>query len=83
MMLLEQMVLWGIAGLVVISLLMVLRKPLTRLMALLFRSALGLGALALGQAAGLTLGVNLCNALLLGILGVPGVVLLFLLQLML
>ena len=80
MILLEQTVLWGIAGLVVISLLMALRKPLTRLLALLFRSALGLGALALGQAAGLSLGVNLCNALLLGILGVPGFGLLLLLQ---
>ena len=80
MILLEQTVLWGIAGLVVISLLMALRKPLTRLLALLFRSALGLGALAIGQAAGLSLGVNLCNALLLGILGVPGFGLLLLLQ---
>ena len=77
---LTEAVLWGIAGLVLCSLLMVLRKPAALLGKLALRSALGLAALAAGRALGLTLGVNLVNALVLGLLGVPGFGLLLLLQ---
>ena len=53
-----------------------LRRPAGVLLRLLGRSALGLGVLAGLEAAGLLssfgLGVNLVNALTLGLLGVPG-----------
>lgn len=62
--------------------LVIFRRPLGWLMKLLARSALGLGFLALwsqtGLVAGLALGVNAFNALTLGLLGLPGLGLLFL-----
>lgn len=62
--------------------LVIFRRPLGWLVKLLARSALGLGFLALwaqsGLAAGLALGVNAFNALTLGLLGLPGLGLLFL-----
>ena len=62
--------------------LVIFRRPLGWLLKLLARSALGLGFLALwsqsGLAAGLALGVNAFNALTLGLLGLPGLGLLFL-----
>ena len=62
--------------------LVIFRRPLGWLMKLLARSALGLGFLALwsqtGLAAGLALGVNAFNALTLGLLGLPGLGMLFL-----
>lgn len=62
--------------------LVIFRRPLGWLLKLLARSALGLGFLALwaqsGLATGLALGVNAFNALTLGLLGLPGLGLLFL-----
>ncbi len=62
--------------------LVIFRRPLQRLLRLLARSLVGLGFLLLwaesGLAAGLALGVNAFNALTLGILGLPGLGLLFL-----
>ena len=73
-------VLWSIAGLTLCSLLIALRKPLALLLKLALRSAVGLAALAAGQTVGLSLGVNLVNALVLGLLGVPGFGLLLMVQ---
>lgn len=60
-----------------------LRRPLARLLRLGGKTLLGLGFLALfrnaGALVGLTLGVNLPNALTLALLGVPGLGLLMLL----
>lgn len=76
--------LWLIGILLIIGALALLRRPLVRLCRLVARSAGALAALAifqpLGQMLGLTLGVNWVNALVLGLLGLPGVGLLFLLQ---
>ena len=62
----------------------VFHRPVKWLLKLLARSAVGLGFLALwsqsGLATGLTLGVNAFNALTLGLLGIPGLGLLFLLK---
>ena len=59
-------------------------RPLGRLFRLAARSAVGLAVLALfsqvGQFIGVSLGVNLINALILGVLGVPGFGLLLMLQ---
>ena len=64
--------------------LVIFRRPLAWVLKLLARAALRLGFLALwsysGLAAGLSLGVNLFNALALGLLGVPGLGLLLLLK---
>ena len=56
--------------------LVIFRRPLGWLLKLLARSALGLGFLALWSQSGL--GVNAFNALTLGLLGLPGLGLLFL-----
>lgn len=67
---------WLAAGAVVLAAMVLLRRPVGVLLRLLGRSALGLGVLAGLEAAGLLssfgLGVNLVNALTLGLLGVPG-----------
>ena len=59
-------------------------KPLAALFRLLARSALGAGVLALfaplGKLLGIHLGVNLVNALVLGVLGLPGFGLLMMLN---
>ena len=62
--------------------LVIFRKPLFWLLKLLARSAVGLGFLALwsGFLPGLALGVNLVNAVVLGLLGLPGFGLLLLLR---
>lgn len=78
-----QPVLWALAaaGLLALALLW---KPLKFLLRLALRTALGGGLLALlqplGGLVGVQLGVNLCNALVLGVLGVPGLGLLLLLN---
>lgn len=68
----------------VLLLLVVLRRPLRGLGRLTARSGLWLGFLWLFQGAapllGVTLGVNLFNAVLLGVLGVPGLALLLMVQ---
>lgn len=74
----------GLALLAGILLVVILRKPLLWLGKLLLRTALGLGFLALwaksGILPGLALGVNGFNALVLGVLGLPGLGLLLLLR---
>lgn len=75
---------WAGAGVVLCILLLVFHRPLAFLLRLLLRSSLGLAALALfaqiSPIAGITLGVNIVNALVLGLLGVPGFGLLLMLQ---
>ena len=75
---------WLAGLLLVITALLILRRPLRRLGRLGLRSAGGLAALAVlsqvGQLAGVTLGINWVNALVLGVLGVPGFGLLLMLQ---
>ena len=64
--------------------LVVLHRPLAALFRLLLRSSLGFAALALFARLepflGISLGVNPLNALVLGLLGVPGFGLLLMLQ---
>ena len=75
---------WGLTGLLLCAALLLLRRPLAWLIRLALRSSLGLAVLALlaplGSAAGISLGANLVNALVLGLLGVPGFGLLLMLQ---
>ena len=99
---------WGLAGLLVCTALLILRRPVAQLIRLILRSSVGLAALALfhrplgcllrlavrssvglavlalfssvGHYIGVNLGVNLVNALVLGVLGVPGFGLLLMLQ---
>lgn len=81
-------VVWTLVGVlaaaVVVTLLVALRRPLGKLLKLAGKTGLGLGVLALlkgvGGAIGLSLGVNLWNALALALLGVPGLGLLMLLN---
>ncbi len=74
----------ALALLFLLALCLVFQKPLTKLLKLLGKTAAGLAALAvlkpIGAAVGLTLGVNLWNALTLALLGVPGLGLLMLLN---
>ena len=75
---------WLAVALLALSILGLLHRPLGRLLRLAARSAVGLAVLALfsqvGQFIGVSLGVNLVNALILGVLGVPGFGLLLMLQ---
>ena len=75
---------WALAGLLLCTALFLLRWPLAQLIRLALRSSVGLAVLALfsqfGQLRGISLGVNLVNALVLGLLGVPGFGLLLMLQ---
>ena len=75
---------WLAVALLGLSILALLHRPLGRLLRLAARSAVGLAVLALfsqvGQFIGVSLGVNLVNALILGVLGVPGFGLLLMLQ---
>lgn len=75
---------WTLAILLLCTALLLFRRVLARLLRLLLRSSLGLAVLALlshvGPPAGIHLGVNLFNALVLGVLGVPGFGLLLMLQ---
>ena len=75
---------WCLAGLLLCAVLLLLRRPAARLLRLALRSTVGLAALALfsqvGQLIGVRLGVNLVNALVLGLLGAPGFGLLLMLQ---
>lgn len=67
---------WCLAGLLLCAALLVLRRPAARLLRLALRSSVGLAVLALfsqvGHLIGVSLGVNLVNALVLGLLGAPG-----------
>ena len=75
---------WCLAGLLLCAALLVLRRPAARLLRQALRSSVGLAILALfsqvGHLIGVSLGVNLVNALVLGLLGIPGFGLLLLLQ---
>ena len=75
---------WCLAGLVLCAALLLLRRTAARLLRLAFRSSVGLAVLALfsqvSHLAGIQLGVNLVNALILGLLGAPGFGLLLMLQ---
>ena len=75
---------WLAVALLALSIVALLHRPLGYLMRLAARSAVGLAVLALfsqvGQFIGVSLGVNLVNALVLGVLGVPGFGLLLMLQ---
>ncbi|MEG1878576.1 MAG: pro-sigmaK processing inhibitor BofA family protein [Pseudoflavonifractor sp.] len=75
---------WVVGGLVIILLLAALRKPLKWLCRLAARTGAGLVALLLlgrvGGFVGVNLGINLANALVLGVLGVPGFGLLLMLN---
>jgi len=75
---------WCLAGLLLCAALLLLRRPAARLVQLALRSSVGLAALALfsqvGGLIGVRLGVNLVNALVLGLLGAPGFGLLLMLQ---
>lgn len=75
---------WCLAGLVLCAALLLLRRPAVRLLHLALRSSVGLAALALFSQVsgplGISLGVNLVNALVLGSLGVPGFGLLLMVQ---
>ena len=75
---------WCLAGLVLCGALLLLRRPAAQLIRLALRSGVGLAALALfsqvGHLVGVQLGVNLFNALVLGVLGLPGFGLLLMMQ---
>ena len=75
---------WIVGGLILILLLAALRRPLEWLVRLGARAGVGLAALwalsGVGGLVGLHLGVNLVNALVLGVLGVPGFGLLLMLN---
>ncbi|MBR2935330.1 MAG: pro-sigmaK processing inhibitor BofA family protein [Oscillospiraceae bacterium] len=75
---------WSVALLPVLFGLFLLRRPIGRLLHLSVRSLGGLAALVLLSPAakllGVTLGINWLNALVLGLLGVPGFGLLLMLQ---
>lgn len=67
---------WLIGGIFALAALILLRKPLRWLLRLFGRTLAGLAGLAvfsqIGGLFGVTLGVNLVNALVMALLGVPG-----------
>ena len=75
---------WILGGGVILIFVLALHRPLEALLRLAGRTAVGLGVLALlGQVGGwlgIHLGVNLFNALILGLLGVPGLGLLLMMN---
>ena len=75
---------WGVAVMVALAALLLLHRPLGRLLRLAVRSSVGLAVLALfsqvSPLIGVSLGVNPVNALVLGVLGAPGFGLLLMLQ---
>ena len=76
--------LWGLALFGGLLALVLLRRVVAALLRLALRTTVGMGVLAVlsqvGGAVGLRLGVNLTNALVLGLLGTPGLGLLMLLD---
>ena len=80
----EGLVPWIISSVIIVGVMIILRKPLSTLFGLGLRSC---GALALltilnpiGGAIGISLGVNITNAFVMAVLGVPGFGLLLMLQ---
>lgn len=67
---------WVLIAVIALAALIVLRRPMRALLRLLGRTAAGLAGLfafsQVGGWIGVTLGVNLVNALVLALLGVPG-----------
>lgn len=67
---------WVLIAVMALAALIVLRRPMRALLRLLGRTAAGLAGLfafsQVGGWIGVTLGVNLVNALVLALLGVPG-----------
>ena len=67
---------WLLIAVLVLAALVVLRKPLRWLLRLLGRTLAGLAGLfafsQIGGLLGVTLGVNLVNALVVALLGMPG-----------
>lgn len=80
----EEVGLWLLLTVAALAALVFLRRPLGLLLRLLARSALGLGAIWLfnlaGGLIGVQVGMNLFTALAVGLLGLPGLGLLLLLQ---
>lgn len=80
----DPVIVWFTAGLVILAAILMLLRPLLRLLRLILRSSLALLLLTwfqeLGGLLGISLGANLYNALVLGLLGVPGFGLLLMLQ---
>ena len=76
---------WLLVGLLAVGVLALLGRPLKHLLRLCLRTGVGLAALAafspVGGLIGVSLGVNLANALVMGLLGVPGFGLLLMLHL--
>lgn len=75
---------WVAGGLLLLLILALLRRPLKGLVRLLGRTGVGLAVLyalsQVGSFIGVSLGVNLANALVLGVLGAPGLGLLLMLH---
>lgn len=75
---------WVVGGAALILVLALLRKPLKAVGRLVLRSGVGMVFLWLFQGVGgligVQLGVNLLNGVVLGLLGVPGLALLMLVQ---
>ena len=80
----DEVGLWLLLTVAVLAALVLLRRPLGMLLRLLARSALGLGGIWLfnlaGGLIGVQVGMNLFTALAVGLLGLPGLGLLLLLQ---
>ena len=75
---------WVLTGLVFLSVLLLLKRPICCLGGLAARTGISLAVLfllqRLGGLAGISLGVNLFNALVMGVLGLPGFGLLLMLN---
>ncbi len=81
----EKIALGMLAAFVLLGVIQLFSTPLRLALKVLLNTLLGFGALFLlnlaGGVTGFTLGMNLFNALTIGVLGVPGLVLLALLKL--
>ena len=75
---------WAVGFVLLVLVLLLFHRPLHLLLRLLLRTGVGLTALTLfapvGNLLGISLGVNLWNGLVLGVLGLPGFGLLLLLH---
>ena len=71
---------WLLVGLLAVGVLALLGRPLKHLLRLCLRTGVGLAALAAFSPVGGLIGVNLANALVMGLLGVPGFGLLLMLH---
>lgn len=80
----DEVGLWLLLTVAALAALVILRRPLGALARLLFRCAAGLGGIWLfnlaGGLIGVQVGMNLFTALAVGLLGLPGLGLLLLLQ---